>query len=51
MKVLNVILIGAGDSGNTYTRIMSEMPEQFKVVAVAEPNESRCNRIRERHNI
>mgnify|MGYP003292392841 CR=1 FL=1 len=51
MKVLNVILIGAGDRGNTYTRIMSEMPEQFKVVAVAEPNESRRNRIRERHNI
>ena len=37
MKKLKVILIGAGGRGRTYTDIMAELPEQYQVVAVAEP--------------
>ncbi|MDO4607941.1 MAG: Gfo/Idh/MocA family oxidoreductase [Clostridia bacterium] len=51
MKQLKVILIGAGDRGTTYTDIMANLPEQFKVVAVAEPIESRRQHIKELHNI
>ena len=37
MKILKVVLIGAGNRGETYTNIMHEFPEKFQVVAVAEP--------------
>ena len=40
-KVLKVILIGAGNRGETYTDIMTQMSDKFKVIAVAEPIESR----------
>ena len=40
-KILKVILIGAGNRGDTYTDIMDKMTDKFKVVAVAEPIESR----------
>ena len=51
MDKIRVILVGAGNRGTTYTDIMSEMPEQFQVVAVAEPIESRRNHVRELHHI
>lgn len=51
MKKLKVILIGAGLRGITYTDIMSEHPDKFDVVAVAEPVESRRNYIKEKHNL
>lgn len=51
MKELKVILIGAGGRGTTYTDIMAECSKKFKVVAVAEPIESRRNYIRDKHNI
>ena len=50
-KKLSVILIGAGNRGETYTNIMAQMPRQFQVVGVAEPIESRREQIRLRHNI
>ena len=50
-KKLSVILIGAGNRGETYTNIMAQMPQQFQVVGVAEPIESRREQIRLRHNI
>ena len=50
-KQVTVVLVGAGDRGRTYTDIMREMPERYKVVAVAEPLESRRNYIRDRHKI
>ena len=34
-KKLSVILIGAGNRGETYTNIMAQMPRQFQVVRVA----------------
>lgn len=47
-----VILIGAGGRGTGYTNIMArEFPEDFEVVAVAEPIDDRRNYIKEKHNI
>ncbi len=51
MKKLNVVLIGAGSRGTTYTNIMADMGDKFQVVAVAEPIDSRRNYIREKHNL
>ena len=51
MKKLKAILIGAGNRGTQYTDIMHSMPEQFEVVAVAEPIESRRNYIKNKHNL
>ncbi|MBR4072123.1 MAG: Gfo/Idh/MocA family oxidoreductase [Clostridia bacterium] len=51
MKTLDVILIGGGDRGIRYTTIMSNLPEKFRVVAVAEPIDDRRNHIRDMHNI
>jgi len=50
-KLLTTILIGAGNRGEGYTGIMATMPDKFKVIAVAEPIESRRNAIKERHHI
>ena len=41
MNKVKAVLIGAGNRGITYTDIMSRMPENYEVVAVAEPIESR----------
>lgn len=49
MKVLNVILIGAGARGQTYTNFMKS--SEFKVVAVAEPLKERREYIKNKHNI
>ncbi len=51
MKTLKVILIGAGNRGEAYTSIMKELPDQFQVVAVAEPIESRREDIRKKHDL
>lgn len=50
-KVLTAILIGAGNRGEAYTNIMAQMQDKFKVVAVAEPIESRRNDIKDKHQI
>ncbi|MBE6712846.1 MAG: Gfo/Idh/MocA family oxidoreductase [Ruminococcaceae bacterium] len=41
MKQFSVILIGAGNRGLAYTKVMLRSPEKFQVVAVAEPDEAR----------
>lgn len=51
MKKLKVILIGAGNRGETYTDIMHEYPDKFQVVAVAEPVLSRRAHVKELHKI
>ena len=51
MKKLKVVLMGAGQRGETYTDIMLNMPERFEVIAVAEPIKSRREFIKENHNI
>jgi predicted dehydrogenase len=51
MKQLKVILLGAGQRGQTYTNVMATMPEQFRVVGVAEPVEANREYIRQKHDI
>ena len=47
MKKLKVIVIGAGNRGQTYSEKMKNLSEKFEVVAVAEPIDNRRNKIRE----
>lgn len=51
MKQYSVLLIGAGNRGLAYTNIMKKCPDQFKVVAVADPIKSRREVICREHNI
>lgn len=51
MKKIRVVAVGAGNRGGTYTDIMHTMPEQYQVVAVVDPAESRRKHVRELHNI
>ena len=50
-KQLTAIILGAGSRGRIYSDEMRSMPDRFKVVAVAEPEENRRNYVRERNNI
>lgn len=50
--IKKIILIGAGSRGKAYTDIMKKhFPNDFSVVAVAEPVEDRRNYIKETHGI
>ena len=40
MAPLKVIVIGAGNRGNKYATLMSQMPELYQVVAVADPGKA-----------
>ncbi len=50
-SLTKVILIGAGNRGRCYTKKMLELPESFKVIAVAEPIEERREDIKSVHGI
>lgn len=49
MKVLNVVLIGAGARGQCYTNLMKD--KGFRLIAVAEPLKERREYIKNLHNI
>ena len=51
MKQYSVILIGAGLRGKAYTDIMYNCSDKFKVVAVAEPEKSRRDYIKNKHGL
>ena len=51
MKTYSAILIGGGSRGTTYTNIMLENPEKFKLVAVAEPIDARRETFKRKHNL
>lgn len=51
MKKISVVLVGAGLRGETYTNVMLKMPEEYQVIAVAEPRANRRENIRQKHNI
>lgn len=51
MKQLKVILLGAGQRGQIYTNVMATLPEQFRVVGVAEPVDANREFIRQKHDI
>src|SRR5690625_2984206 len=52
MKPKTAILIGAGDRGSkAYATYALEYPHEFKIMAVAEPNEDRKNKIKDSHKL
>ena len=51
MTELRVIVLGAGQRGQTYTDVMASMPEKFRVVGVAEPVLANREYLRQKHNI
>ncbi|MFY0650381.1 MAG: Gfo/Idh/MocA family oxidoreductase [Cyclobacteriaceae bacterium] len=50
-KPVKVILIGAGNRGNTYSNYRLHFPDQMEMVGVAEPIKERNNRFAEKHNV
>lgn len=50
-RKLKVVLVGAGNRGETYTDIMAQLKDKFEVIAVAEPIDSRRNAIKQKHNL
>jgi predicted dehydrogenase len=50
-KKLRVIVIGAGSRGQTYTDVMSKLPDQYQVVGVAEPIADRREYVKNKHGI
>ncbi len=51
MQQFSVILIGAGSRGRTYCGHMKEMPEQYKVVGVAEPMDEKRREFQSRYGL
>lgn len=51
MRQLTAIVIGAGNRGGHYSRYMSEIPEKYRVVGVADPNRADREYIRGLHSI
>lgn len=50
-QTLTAVLIGAGNRGTCYTDIMSQLDGKYRIVAVAEPVDSRRNYIKEKHSL
>lgn len=51
MKQFSAIIIGAGDRGSNYARVMKTLPEKFNIVAVADPVELRRRNIKEQFGL
>jgi len=51
MKPLSAIIIGAGDRGTIYAQIMSQKPDKYKVVGVADPQKARRDKIQDLWNL
>lgn len=50
-RQVKVIVIGAGDRGNTYSRYAAAKPDLMQIVGVAEPNQIRRERFAEKFKI
>jgi len=51
MKKVTMAIVGAGDRGGGYASYVEQHPDEAKVVAVADPNETRRERIAEAHGV
>ncbi len=51
MKKLTAVVLGYGGRGTDYTKYVIDHPDQIEVVAVAEPNDSRRENAKNRHNL
>ncbi len=50
-KKLTAVVIGAGNRGLVYAKLMAERPEKYEIVAVAEPKDSRRNEVKTRSGL
>ena len=50
-KPVTVVIIGAGNRGNTYARFAKKFPEGMKVVGVSDILDFRCNRLADQHGV
>ena len=50
-KKKKLILIGAGSRGIGYTNVTATLPEDFELVAVAEPIDNRREYVKKKHNL
>ena len=46
-KALTISVVGCGNRATVYSRLASEMPEKYKLIAAADPNPDRVNKIKE----
>ncbi len=51
MKKIKVILVGAGNRGNTYIKEMGRFPDKFEIAGIAEPVEGRRKAFQEKYNL
>jgi predicted dehydrogenase len=51
MKTLTAIIMGCGSRGSTYAWQMTKLGEKYRVVGIAEPSQSRRDKIKKMHNI
>ncbi len=51
MKQLSLILVGGGDRGSCYLKYLKSNPEQFKLVALAEPVKEKREYLRDLYNV
>ena len=50
MKPISVIIVGAGNRGHNYAKYMAKMPDQYRVVGVADPAKGHTEAVRKLHN-
>ncbi len=51
MKQLSLIIIGGGDRGSSYLKYLDLHPEQFVLVAIAEPVKEKRDYLKERYHV
>ena len=51
MKQLSLILVGGGDRGSSYLKYLQNIPEKFKLVALAEPVKEKREYLRDLYNV
>lgn len=51
MNPVSVVILGAGNRGSRYAEIMAAFPENYKVVAVADPAKAHREFVQKLHNI
>ena len=51
MKTLTAIIMGCGSRGSTYAWQMTRLGEKYSVIGIAEPSQSRRDKIKKMHNI
>ena len=51
MNPITVVILGAGNRGSRYAEIMAAFPENYKIVAVADPAKAHRDYVQKLHNI